>query len=77
VDGTLPEAFANALSDGTRLEVQDERVVIRSKNGRDVPLVVEVVNLLSSQKIRFRDLRTEQPNLEDVFLSLTGREMRE
>ena len=77
MDETLPEAFANALSDGTRLEVQDERVVVHSKNGRDVPLVVEVVNLLSSQKIRFRNLRTEQPNLEDVFLSLTGREMRE
>ena len=77
VDETLPEAFTNTLSDGTRLEVQDERVVVHSKNGRDVPLVVEVVNLLSSQKIRFRNLRTEQPNLEDVFLSLTGREMRE
>jgi len=27
--------------------------------------------------VRFRDLRTEQPTLEDVFLALTGREMRE
>jgi hypothetical protein len=24
-----------------------------------------------------RDLRTEQPTLEDVFLALTGREMRD
>jgi hypothetical protein len=39
--------------------------------------VSEVVNLLGSQQISFHDLRTEQPNLEDVFLSLTGREMRE
>jgi hypothetical protein len=39
--------------------------------------VSEVVNLLTSQEIQFCDLRTEQPNLEDVFLSLTGREMRE
>lgn len=77
VDGGLPEAFANALSSGTRLEVEGERVSVNSRNGRQVPLVVEVVNLLSGQGIHFRNLQTEQPNLEDVFLSLTGREMRE
>lgn len=77
VDATLPEAFANALSDGTRLEVQKERVVVHSKNGRKIPLVIEVVNLLGNLGIQFRDLRTEHPNLEDVFLSLTGHEMRE
>jgi ABC-2 type transport system ATP-binding protein len=39
-------------------------------------LVVNVVTALVKAGIRFRDLRTEQPNLEDVFLKLTGREMR-
>jgi hypothetical protein len=34
--------------------------------------VSEVVNQLTAQHIPFHDLRTEQPNLEDVFLSLTG-----
>jgi len=77
VDGNLPEAFTQALSSGSRLEVQGERVVVHGKNGRQVPLVAEVVSLLSTHGIRFRDLRTEQPNLEDVFLNLTGREMRE
>jgi hypothetical protein len=41
-----------------------------------VPLVSEVVNLLTVHQVAFRDLRTEQPTLEDVFLSLTGHEMR-
>jgi ABC-2 type transport system ATP-binding protein len=77
VDGILPPAFASALSAGTRIEVQGERVTVHGKNHRQVPLVSEVVNLLGSQGIHFRDLRTEQPNLEDVFLNLTGREMRE
>jgi hypothetical protein len=36
-----------------------------------------VVSLFSAQQVPFRDLRTEQPDLEDVFLSLTGRQMRE
>jgi ABC-2 type transport system ATP-binding protein len=62
VNGILPEAFAKALSDGTRLEVQKERVIVHAKNGRKVPLVSEVVNLLGDQGIQFRDLRTEQPN---------------
>ena len=48
-------------------------MTVHGKNGRQVPLVSEVVSLLTAQGIPFRDLRTEQPNLEDVFLSLTGR----
>jgi ABC-2 type transport system ATP-binding protein len=77
VDGSLPEAFTDALSGGARVEIQGERVTIHGKNGRQVPLVSEVVGLLSEQGIPFRDLRTEQPTMEDVFLNLTGREMRE
>jgi len=77
LDGTLLAGFEKALSGAVRLEVQGERVVVHGKNGRKVPLVSEVVSLLTNQGIQFRDLRTEQPTLEDVFLSLTGREMRE
>jgi hypothetical protein len=51
-------------------------VTVCARNDHQVPLVSEVVNLLSGQGIQFRDLRTEQPNLEDVFLRLTGRKMR-
>ncbi len=76
LDGTLPAGFEKGLS-AVRLEVQGERVVVHGKAGRKVPLVSEVVSLLTGQGVSFHDLRTEQPNLEDVFLSLTGREMRE
>ena len=77
VDRPLPVGFEKAISGVVRLEVQKERVIVHGKNHRQVPLVSEVVNLLCSQGIAFRDLCTEQPNLEDVFLSLTGHEMRE
>ena len=77
VDKALPVRFADALSNGTRLDAQGEWVTISGRNGREIPLVVEVVNLLSREGIRFRNLRTEQPNLEDVFLSLTGSKIRE
>lgn len=58
----------------TRVERSGERVIVY---GRGEGLVVAVVNTLSAAGLPFRDLRTEQPNLEDVFLALTGREMRE
>jgi ABC-2 type transport system ATP-binding protein len=77
VDRPLPTGFEKAISGEVRVEVQKERVIVHGKNHRKVPLVSEVVSLLSSQGVRFHDLRTEQPNLEDVFLSLTGHEMRE
>ncbi|MGA2585508.1 MAG: ABC transporter ATP-binding protein [Candidatus Aminicenantales bacterium] len=58
----------------TRADRIGERWVVF---GRDDRVVVEVVNFLSSSRIKFRDLRTEQATLEDVFLTLTGREMRD
>lgn len=77
LDTPLPPGFEKALSGKARIDAQGERVVIHSKNESKVPLVSEVVGLLSALRIPFRDLRTQQPDLEDVFLSLTGREMRE
>ena len=77
LDGDLPAGLKEALANTGRLEVQGGRVALHRKNGRNVSLVTEVVGLLSERGVPFRDLRTEQPSLEDVFLSLTGRKMRE
>jgi ABC-2 type transport system ATP-binding protein len=77
LDTPLPANFETALSGEVQIDFQGERVVIHSKNRRKVPLVSELVALLSALGIPFRDLRTEQPDLEDVFLSLTGRAMRD
>jgi ABC-2 type transport system ATP-binding protein len=40
-------------------------------------LVTEVIQCLSENRIRVADFRTILPNLEDVFLKLTGRSIRE
>jgi ABC-2 type transport system ATP-binding protein len=45
--------------------------------GREEGLLGGIVRVLEGEGIRFRNLRTEQPNLEDVFLSLTGKEVEE
>jgi ABC-2 type transport system ATP-binding protein len=75
--GTLPAGFETGLPVGVRLEVQGDQVIVHGKDGGKALLVSEVANLLTRHGIPFRALRTEQPSLEDVFLSLTGREMKE
>ncbi|MGD8815202.1 MAG: ABC transporter ATP-binding protein [Anaerolineales bacterium] len=70
-NGDLP---LQELPQVSRVERSGDRVVIYgSKEG----LASAVINALEDAGIDFRDLRTEQPNLEDVFLALTGREIRE
>ena len=57
-----------------RVEASGDRVVVEGAGER---FVSGVVLALEARRIPFRDLRTEQPTLEDVFLRLTGRAMRE
>lgn len=52
----------------------DLRFTIR---GRGDDLVTEVIHCLSENHIRVSDFRTILPNLEDVFLKLTGHSIRE
>ena len=52
----------------------DKRFTIR---GRGDDLVTEVIHCLSENRIRVADFRTILPNLEDVFLKLTGHSIRE
>jgi ABC-2 type transport system ATP-binding protein len=52
----------------------DKRFTIRG-SGDD--FVTEVIDCLSENRIKVTDFRTMLPNLEDVFLKLTGHSMRE
>jgi ABC-2 type transport system ATP-binding protein len=52
----------------------DSRFTVR---GRGDDLVTEVIHCLSENGIRVKDFRTILPNLEDVFLKLTGHSIRE
>jgi ABC-2 type transport system ATP-binding protein len=67
-------ACCRGLSGVTLVEQNGDRVLVQ---GRGDMLVVEVVTALAKEGIRFSDLRTEQPNLEDVFLAVTGHEMKD
>jgi len=65
---------ALASLDGiSRVERNGEEVVVFGRDG----VLGSLVRSLESQGCAFRELRTDTPSLEDVFLSLTGREMRD
>jgi len=54
------------VEDGFVLYTSDENAALQ-----------ELVRLADSRKFRLSSLRMEYPNLDDVFLTLTGREIRE
>lgn len=57
----------------TRVERIGDRIAVY---GRGEGLVTSVVSLLEQKGIRFQDLHVERPTLEDVFLTLTGKQIR-
>ena len=56
------------------VERRDSQITIR---GRGDDLVTEVIHCLSENRIRVTDFRMIVPNLEDVFLKLTGHSIRD
>jgi len=74
VEGSLDIQRLQSLSTVTRVATLGTRVTVY---GLGSSMVGDVVGVLSAEKIQYRDLRTEQPSLEDVFLKLTVHEIRE
>jgi len=72
-DPSATERF-EALPGVTEVLCSDSQFTIR---GRGDDLVTEVIQCLSENHIRVTDFRTVLPNLEDVFLKLTGRSIRD
>ena len=66
--------FRGRLPAWRRWTRQDTRFTIR---GRGDDFVTDVIQCLSEHRIKVTEFRTESPNLEDVFLSLTGHSIRD
>jgi ABC-2 type transport system ATP-binding protein len=75
--GLEPKAL-QTITGVSRVEREGRLVTVYGRSadsGR--PLIGEVINWLSAQSVAFNNIRMEQPTLEDVFLQLTGRAMRD
>jgi len=73
-NGTFQAGVVESAIPGARIERNGDRVTVSASTDR---LASAVVQTLEANHIHFQNLRTEQPSLEDVFLSLTGRAMRD
>jgi ABC-2 type transport system ATP-binding protein len=73
-DDPSAEARFRAMPGVEAVICSDGRFTIR---GRGDDFVTEVIHCLSENRIRVRDFRTILPNLEDVFLKLTGHSIRD
>jgi len=74
VEGLFDPQLLEGVEEVSRVEPIGERVIV---HGRGDWLVSNVVNALTANGLRLRDLRTEQPTLEDVLLAQTGRTMQD
>ena len=72
LDGFDPE-FLRGIREIKDVEREEDRVVVRGSGS----LLVRVVVALDRRGITPTDLKTESANLEDVFLTLTGRTLRD
>ncbi len=59
----------------SRVETVAEGFVLYAKDGNTA--LQELVRLADRQGFKLKGIRTETPNMDDVFLTLTGRELRE
>jgi len=73
VKGDIQTEWFKNLASVENINIFRDKVTISGKNDR---LLADVVNLLTARGIRHYDLHTQQPNLEDVFIALTGKEIR-
>jgi len=73
-DDPIAEKCLRSIPGVEAVICNDMRFTIR---GRGDDLVTEVIHCLSENRIRVTDFRTILPNLEDVFLKLTGHSIRE
>ena len=73
-DNTLAEEHLHQIPSVDFMTRQDSLFTIQ---GRGDDFVTEVIRCLSENHIRVTDFRTVLPNLEDVFLKLTGQSIRD
>ena len=79
---TVVLATGNALAEERLRAIPQVESVMRQDSqftvqGRGDDFVTEVIQCLSENRIRVTDFRTVLPNLEDVFLKLTGHSIRD
>jgi ABC-2 type transport system ATP-binding protein len=76
VDDTPDLEQLRILPEVRHVQQVEDRVILTGKHDGDT-LLSSVVQALPTSGIRYHDIRTQRPTLDDVFLQLTGRTIRD
>lgn len=71
-DGTLP-----AWPDAEKIALDDRRTTVSVTTAKPARMVVEMVKWLDERSIELADIHIRRPSLEDAFIELTGKSLRE
>ncbi len=74
VTALLPEASVKALPGVTQAHYEGDKLQITSNNAHETMLGLQQLAVIERQLLT--DLSVKQPDLEDVFITLTGRKIR-
>jgi ABC-2 type transport system ATP-binding protein len=73
----LPMVDLPAFDGAERSLISDDRIRLTVHSTRPPRTVVELVKWIDQQGVGLADIHLNRPTLEDVFLELTGRKLRE
>ena len=68
-------AYLKSLKGVITVDYSDNTLVVKSQRGRNN--LVHVLDYLKSNNITFNKIYSEMPTLNDVFLEITGKELRD
>jgi ABC-2 type transport system ATP-binding protein len=71
-EGTLP-----SWQDAEKVALDDRRTRLAVTSGRPARTVVELVKWLDEKGLELADIRIKRPSLEDAFIEMTGKSLRE
>jgi ABC-2 type transport system ATP-binding protein len=77
--GGAPPPDATLVPGATGMELEGQRLVVRGRKAPsgEPPFISAVAQALARAGTAYADIRAEEPSLEDVFLKITGRAMRD
>jgi ABC-2 type transport system ATP-binding protein len=70
--GDLPQ-----WSEAVRTTLDERRVLLTVTSRRPARMIVEMVKWLDEQEAELADIRIKRPSLEEAFIELTGKNLRE
>jgi ABC-2 type transport system ATP-binding protein len=73
----LPQVDIPAILDGDKVILSDDRRSLNVSSSKPTRTLVGLVKWIDQQGIELLDIQLKRPTLEDVFIELTGKKLRE